>query len=85
MVDLLRERLQSVGAELIDSKARVTELEGTHIADREALRISTITVTESNKDIKCLAHTLKDQQVALNEALLVSAELETKLTAAIAE
>lgn len=38
--EFLRERLQAVGAELVDAKARVTELESMQVADRTALRQS---------------------------------------------
>ena len=38
--EFLRERLQAVGAELVDAKARVSELESMQVADRTSLRQS---------------------------------------------
>ena len=48
VTELLRERLQAVGAELIDARARVTELETTQAADREALRHSADSLSHSS-------------------------------------
>ena len=38
---MLRDRLQSMGSDLIDARSRVTELEASQFLDREALRKST--------------------------------------------
>ena len=37
VVDLLRDRLQSVGGELIETKNRVAELESAHVEERSTL------------------------------------------------
>ena len=45
---MLREKLQSVGSDLIDAKTRVTELENGQAADREALRLSNARLSEAS-------------------------------------
>ena len=49
VADLLRERLQSLGSELLEAKARVTEVESAQAADREALRTSNVSLSNSSK------------------------------------
>lgn len=46
---MLREKLQSVGSDLIDAKTRVSELEGMQAADRDALRVSGIKLSDTSK------------------------------------
>lgn len=45
--DLLRDKLQNLGVELIDSKSRIFSLEQSHTADRDALRVSNSKLSES--------------------------------------
>ncbi len=45
--DLLRDKLQTLGVELIDSKSRISGLEQSHNADRDALRGSNSKLSES--------------------------------------
>ena len=56
VADMLRERLQSVGSDLIDAKTRVTELEAGQAADREALRRSHARLSEAST--RALPHLL---------------------------
>ena len=48
---MLRERLQSVGSELIDARTRVSELETGQAADREALRLSHTRLSEASMPV----------------------------------
>ncbi|KAJ3554635.1 hypothetical protein NM688_g3003 [Phlebia brevispora] len=82
VVDILRDRLQSVGGDLIDAKSRITELEGSQAADREALRSSSVSLCNASEQIENLAQDLKKQQGELNDALIAAADLELKVVAA---
>lgn len=48
VIDILREKLQSIGSELVDAKNRVSDLETVQAADREALRASSANLTSSS-------------------------------------
>ncbi|KAH8105890.1 hypothetical protein BXZ70DRAFT_1004194 [Cristinia sonorae] len=77
--ELLRERLQAVGAELIDAKARVTELEAMQVVDREALRSSSNALTQTAGQVNDLAKQLKTQQGHLYEVLSTAADAQAEL------
>lgn len=47
VTDLLRDRLQATGAELIDARARVADLERTQAADRDALTRSNLSLAQT--------------------------------------
>ncbi|KIP10723.1 hypothetical protein PHLGIDRAFT_115276 [Phlebiopsis gigantea 11061_1 CR5-6] len=79
VIDMLREKLQSVGSELIDAKIRSSELEGLQSADREALRSSSTNLSNASEQVCRLAEELKIQQTELNKALLLAADFESKL------
>ena len=92
---MLREKLQSVGSELVDAKMRVSELETIQAADREALRTSNGSLADASKATVCcrskgadcdldaqlraFADALKQQQKEVNDALMVAADMESKL------
>ncbi|GJE84222.1 hypothetical protein PsYK624_002980 [Phanerochaete sordida] len=80
--EMLREKLQSVGSDLIDAKTRVAELEGAQNADRDALRLSSMHLSQANEQIQKFADALKAQQMELHEALLASADFEAQLASA---
>ncbi|KAL6309669.1 hypothetical protein BKA93DRAFT_821394 [Sparassis latifolia] len=79
--DLLRDRLQSVGSELIDAKGRVIELEAAQAANREALRASACSVSTTTQQVTELAECLKKQQGEMYEVLSTAADAEAKLAA----
>ncbi|KAI0940017.1 hypothetical protein AcV5_001238 [Taiwanofungus camphoratus] len=81
VADLLRDRLQSVGSELIDAKSRIAELEGAQAADREALRASSSTLSSTGEQVTELADRLKQQQHELYQVLSTAAEAQAKLEA----
>ncbi|KAH9951625.1 hypothetical protein B0H21DRAFT_684427 [Amylocystis lapponica] len=81
VADILRDRLQSVGAELLDAKSRIVELEGAQAADRAALCSSTRDVTNATQKVTELAECLKQQQGELYDVLSAAADAETKLAA----
>ena len=47
--EILREKLQSVGSELIDAKTRMSELESIQAVDRDTLRLSNITLSDASE------------------------------------
>lgn len=49
--DLLRDKLKDLGVELIDSKARVANLEQAQSADRDALRLSNTRLGEASTSL----------------------------------
>lgn len=49
VIDMLREKLQSIGSELVDAKIRVSELESLQAADREALRASSASLSDASR------------------------------------
>ena len=95
VITMLREKLQSVGSELVEAKTRSSELEGLQSADREALRTSSTNLSSASEyklvigvcrangligeQIGRLAEELKNQQAELNKALLLAADFESKL------
>ncbi|THH32922.1 hypothetical protein EUX98_g1277 [Antrodiella citrinella] len=79
--EILRERLQAVGAELIDAKARVSELENMQVADREALRNSTQGLSSTTEQVNELAQQLKEHQGRMYEVLSTAADAQAELAA----
>ncbi|CCM03174.1 uncharacterized protein FIBRA_05296 [Fibroporia radiculosa] len=82
VADILRDRLQSVGAELVDAKCRITELEGGQLADRQALFASTDSINTASQQFSALAERLEKQQRDMYEILATAADAEAKLVAA---
>ncbi|KAI0353620.1 hypothetical protein OH77DRAFT_1438040 [Trametes cingulata] len=93
VADLLRDRLQSVGAELIEAKNRVAELETAQAEDRAALSRANVAIASTNKrirsewstiakEVSSLAVCMKKQQGELYDALSVAAESEARLGSA---
>ncbi|KAI0750729.1 hypothetical protein C8Q80DRAFT_1153650 [Daedaleopsis nitida] len=81
VADLLRDRLQSVGGELVEAKSRVTELEMAQAEDRSALCRANMAIVESTKETTSLVECSKRQQADLHDALVFSADLQAKLGA----
>ncbi|KAI0091997.1 hypothetical protein BDY19DRAFT_573185 [Irpex rosettiformis] len=82
VADLLRERLQSLGSELIEAKSRVTEVESTQAADREALRTANASLSKTTDHIRELVEQLATRRTEVQEAVVAGGELELKLKAA---
>ncbi|KAI0719599.1 hypothetical protein C8T65DRAFT_716396 [Cerioporus squamosus] len=82
VADLLRDRLQSVGGELIEAKSRVTELESVHAEERLALCKSNATIATMTEEISSLVACLKKQQADLHAALTAAADYEAKFASA---
>ncbi|EKM59216.1 uncharacterized protein PHACADRAFT_169695 [Phanerochaete carnosa HHB-10118-sp] len=82
VAEMLREKLQSVGADLIEAKDRVAELEGIQAADIDTLRLSSVRLSGANEQIQKFADAMKCQQTELHDALMASAELEAQLSSA---
>ncbi|THG95481.1 hypothetical protein EW026_g6184 [Hermanssonia centrifuga] len=81
VADILRDRLQCVGAQLLDAKSRVSELEVVQMSDRETFRATSNSLTSASLQVSNLAQCLKDHQAELNDALANGADLEAKLIA----
>ncbi|TBU32816.1 hypothetical protein BD311DRAFT_736552 [Dichomitus squalens] len=79
VADLLRDRLQSVGGELVEAKGRIAELEAAQSDDRAALRKANDIIRGTTEETSGLAASLKEQQDKLCEVLAASAEYEAKL------
>ncbi|RDX55571.1 hypothetical protein OH76DRAFT_1452530 [Lentinus brumalis] len=82
VADLLRDRLQSVGGELLEAKSRVTELEGIHAEERSTLCKSSATIANMTEEISSMATCLKKQQTDLHVALTTAADYEAKFVSA---
>ncbi|KAI0327140.1 hypothetical protein GY45DRAFT_1355911 [Cubamyces sp. BRFM 1775] len=80
--DLLRDRLQSIGAELLEAKARVTELEAAQVEDRATLGRANEAIARSAEEVVSLAGCLKTQRIELYETLSIAAESEARFEAA---
>ncbi|OBZ70439.1 hypothetical protein A0H81_09981 [Grifola frondosa] len=79
VADLLRDRLESVGTELIEAKSRISELETAQVADRAALCTATGRISDSSEQLTELAECLKRQQGELYEILAAAADAEARL------
>ncbi|KAI9063290.1 hypothetical protein FKP32DRAFT_744668 [Trametes sanguinea] len=82
VADLLRDRLQSVGGELVEAKNRVSELETAQSEDRTALSRANEAIVRSTSEVATLAECVKKQQAELYEILSIAADSEAKLAAA---
>ncbi|KAL7282377.1 hypothetical protein ACG7TL_003847 [Trametes sanguinea] len=82
VADLLRDRLQSVGGELVEAKNRVSELETTQSEDRAALSRANGAIVRSMSEIATLAECVKKQQAELYDTLSIAADFEAKLATA---
>lgn len=51
VADMLRERLDTLGSDLLDARARASELEGVQSADREIIRTTNDNLCRSGKSI----------------------------------
>ncbi|OCH92949.1 hypothetical protein OBBRIDRAFT_395408 [Obba rivulosa] len=80
VADLLRDRLQSLGADFIDAKNRVTELEDAQVADRKALRDATSNLSSASVQVGKLTESLRKQGDQLYEALSSAADAEAKFS-----
>lgn len=96
---MLRERLQSVGAELIETRERMGELEGRH--DKERARLLDIVSVQGTGQIICgdafsdvattgaqisnMAEDLKARQAELMDALVNAATKEAEFEALVHE
>ncbi|KAI0832374.1 hypothetical protein BC628DRAFT_1414680 [Trametes gibbosa] len=83
VADLLRDRLQSVGGDLIEAKSRVADLETVQADDRAALSRANILLARNTEEVTSLASCVKKQQGELYETLSVAAESEAKAQVAI--
>ncbi|KAI0638145.1 hypothetical protein C8Q77DRAFT_1048544 [Trametes polyzona] len=79
VADLLRDRLQSVGGELVEAKSRVTELEAAQAEDRAALSRANAAMARSAEELSSLAACVKKHQGDLYDTLSIAAESEAKL------
>ncbi|KAI1795189.1 hypothetical protein LXA43DRAFT_882234 [Ganoderma leucocontextum] len=82
VADLLRDRLQSTGGELVEAKSRITELETGQAHDRAALGKANDTIRSTTEEISSLAICLKKQQEDHYEALAAAADMEAKFSSA---
>ncbi|TCD68195.1 hypothetical protein EIP91_011367 [Steccherinum ochraceum] len=80
--DILRERLQVVGADLIDARARVADLEAMQVSDRDALRRSSDSLSNTMEQVNTQAGRLEELQERLCDALAAAADAEAKVAAA---
>ncbi|EMD40764.1 hypothetical protein CERSUDRAFT_91505 [Gelatoporia subvermispora B] len=85
VADLLRDRLKSVGADLVDARMRVSDVEAVQDADRKALRDSISSLASATSQISALAESLKIQEARLQEALASAANTEARLASASQE
>ncbi|KAI0081724.1 hypothetical protein K474DRAFT_1694784 [Panus rudis PR-1116 ss-1] len=85
VADLLRDRLQNLGAELCEARARITELEDLHVKDREALRSTCSSLAEANGRVEALAERLQQQHARMYDLLSTVADTQAKLSASEAE
>ncbi|KAI0677576.1 hypothetical protein C8Q78DRAFT_1003352 [Trametes maxima] len=81
VADLLRDRLQSVGGELIEAKNRVTELEAAQGEDRNALCRANLAVTSTTQEVASLVAYVKKQQGELYDTMASAADTAAKLDA----
>ncbi|KAI0650768.1 hypothetical protein C8Q79DRAFT_945109 [Trametes meyenii] len=81
VADLLRDRLQSVGGELIEAKNRAAELETAQGEDRDALCRANATVISTTQEVMSLAAYVKKQQGELHDTLALAADVTAKLDA----
>ncbi|RPD67209.1 hypothetical protein L227DRAFT_17539 [Lentinus tigrinus ALCF2SS1-6] len=82
VADILRDRLQSVGGELIEAKSRVSELEDAHAEERSTLCKANATIASMTEEISSIAACLKKQQADLHVALITAADFEAKFVSA---
>ncbi|KAH9853516.1 hypothetical protein C2E23DRAFT_108880 [Lenzites betulinus] len=83
VADLLRDRLQSVGGELIEAKSRIMDLEAAQADDRAALSRANTLLERNTEEVSSLASSLKKQQDDLYDTLSIAADSEAKAQAAI--
>ncbi|KAI9001055.1 hypothetical protein BD414DRAFT_405053 [Trametes punicea] len=82
VADLLRDRLQTVGGELIEAKSRITDLETAQSQDRAALCRANDTLARAAGEFTSLAECAKNQRIEMHDTLRIAAESEMKLAAA---
>ncbi|PIL37108.1 hypothetical protein GSI_00800 [Ganoderma sinense ZZ0214-1] len=82
VADLLRDRLQSTGGELVEAKSRILELETAQAHDLAALGRANDTIRGTMEELSSLAICLKNQREEQYEALAAAAEAEAKLASA---
>ncbi|KAM5540465.1 hypothetical protein V8D89_005923 [Ganoderma adspersum] len=82
VADLLRDRLQSIGGELVEAKSRIVELETAQARDRAALGRANDTIRDTTEELSSLAICLKNQQEEQYDALASAADIEAKFASA---
>ncbi|KAI0771580.1 hypothetical protein BD413DRAFT_475623 [Trametes elegans] len=82
VADLLRDRLQSLGGELIDAKNRVVELETAQAEDRAAICRGNATIARTAEELSALVAYANKQRGELYDALSAAADYEGKLNSA---
>ncbi|TFY56360.1 hypothetical protein EVJ58_g7693 [Rhodofomes roseus] len=80
VADMLRDKLSCVGAELVDARNRVTELENAQLMDRTALQGSSQSLGNAGQQLSELAEAMKKQQRELYDVLSIAAEADAKLS-----
>lgn len=60
--DILRDKLQNIGAELVEAKSRVSSLEQAQAGDRDALRVS----SNALSDASVLSPFMLSQDILIN-------------------
>ncbi|KAI0347245.1 hypothetical protein BDW22DRAFT_510605 [Trametopsis cervina] len=79
VADLLRERLQSLGSDLVEAKTRISELEDLQSADRKSLRLSNSSLTDATSTIADLVSKLSTKQTELQNIVIEAREFEIRL------
>ncbi|KAG1738527.1 hypothetical protein EDB19DRAFT_1909276 [Suillus lakei] len=79
VADLLREKLQNMGSELIDTRARVTELEEHFGNDRKLIASTTSDLERTSERVADMAEYLKLQKHETIDALSKLAQAEDRL------
>ncbi|KAI0796712.1 hypothetical protein C8Q75DRAFT_862536 [Abortiporus biennis] len=79
VTDLLRDKLQNIGSELIDAKARVSELELAQSVDKETLRICSSNLTQAVQSVTELSVQCNKQRNEINDNLVAYVDLRSQL------
>ncbi|CAL1700791.1 unnamed protein product [Somion occarium] len=81
VTDLLRDRLQTIGDELVDARNRTVDVEQQQASDREAIRSLSNNLSEAGQQVAELTGRLKEQQSKSYDILLTAADVEARLSA----
>lgn len=85
VIDILRDRLESIQGELVDAKTRTSELEAAQTEDRLTLKMLTLKLADTGAQLSGFASGLEKQQQDRIEVLSKNTELEIKLDSSAAE